>query len=375
MRPAWYSLFKWNIALGVLFISPFSLHATETSSLEPTVGPNTPLVPLSSSSSLNESLLHLAQKYQKGDATPKKPSQYGFEAPQHLEGIPASFVYLGEKRNSYAFVVEKVHHRLSVFAQNEQGEYSLVRTYRAITGKDPLDKIKRGDNRTPEGIYFITGFIPGKELPPKYGKMAFTLDYPNVYDQRRRKTGYGIWIHATNEPERLWRPFDTEGCVVVSNEDLSDLSQFISPMETPLVITKEVTLSTPSLLENSRQKAMEMIHSWVQAWEESNFETYMSFYSSSFISLGMSKEAWYKHKSHLSSMRKGEITVDLSHIQILALEDQLLVTFDQDYRSPQHSDYGKKFLYLKWEKDRYTIIAEKWYQKIRQTASKGAQGL
>lgn len=286
--------------------------------------------------------------------------QYGFTEPPKLEGVPKAFVNLGQS-STYAFVVEKLHHRLTVFKVTQDHSYEAVRVFRAITGKDPNDKVERGDLRTPEGIYFVTGQIDGKQLPPKYGRLAFTLDYPNIYDQRKRKSGYGIWIHATDDPQRLLKPFDTQGCVAMSNEDIVELAKYIVPFETPVVITKEMTTAPLAEVVAPRKPAMDMIDGWRKSWQESRFDDYMSYYSKDFRSLGRNKNQWRNYKNVLSEQRNKEITVTISEPKILAFEDQLLVTFLQDYSSEQHADFGRKFLYLQWEGDRYRIIAEKWY--------------
>jgi murein L,D-transpeptidase YafK len=288
--------------------------------------------------------------------------KYGFDMPQALNGVPKAFVSLGDSPPAYGIVVEKLHHRLSLFRLKTDKTYEIVKTYRAITGKDPGDKIARGDNRTPEGIYFVTGRLSDAALPAKYGRLALTLDYPNIYDKRARKSGYGIWIHSTDDPSRLQRPYDTEGCVVVSNEDVLELADYITPFETPVVVTKEMTTVQASELEQPRQKATAMIDSWRNAWESSSFENYMEFYSTNFISLGKNKQNWQKYKETLSSQRDGKINVRISEPKIVAFENQLLAVFLQEYRSEDHSDFGRKFLYLKWEGDRYRIIAEKWYR-------------
>lgn len=297
--------------------------------------------------------------------------QYGFEAPTALAGVPKAFVSLGSALPTFGIVVEKLHHRLTVFKLKEDKTYEAVKTYRAITGKDPGDKVSRGDLRTPEGIYFVTGRLEDRALPPKYGRMAFTLDYPNIYDQRQRKSGYGIWIHATDDPRRLQKPYDTEGCVVVSNEDIADLQKYIAPFEMPVVITKEMSTVPAQEIEEPRKKALEMVDAWRQSWEASNFEAYMAFYSKNFRSLGKDREQWHSFKRTLSKRRAGDIKVTISEPKIVAFEDQLLVVFMQDYVSKTHSDFGRKFLYLQWEGDRYRIIAEKWYrEKKTATAAK-----
>lgn len=291
--------------------------------------------------------------------------EYGFDVTGQFVGVPKALVSLGSSNPAYGIVVEKLHHRMSLFKTNENNQIELVKTYRAITGRDPGDKLARGDLRTPEGIYFVTGRLNDDELPAKYGRLAFTLDYPNIYDKRKRKSGYGIWIHATDDAERLKKPFDTEGCVVVSNEDILDLEKRIAPFEVPVVITKEMSSAQTTELDSTRKKALEMVDAWRLAWQSSSFDSYMSYYSKNFRSLGKNRKQWEAFKAGLGEARGHEIQVTISEPKIVAFEDQLLVVFLQDYQSKQHSDFGRKFLYLQWEGDRYRIIAEKWYKSPR----------
>ena len=303
------------------------------------------------------------------DGLPKLvDGDYGFPQPKEVDGIPKAFVSLGAVESTFGIVVEKLHHRLSVFKLDQTGNYQLVKTYRAITGKDPGDKQSRGDFRTPEGIYFVTGRIRDAALPPKYGRGALTLDYPNIFDLRERKSGYGIWIHGTDDPNRLQNPFDTEGCVVVSNEDYLELTSYITPFQVPVVITKEMETVSQNQIHEPRIKALEMIENWKDAWQSSQFESYMSHYSQNFKTLGMSKEAWERYKTALSRTREGDIKIQISDPIIVSFENQLLAVFLQRYESKDHTDYGRKFLYLKWEGDKYRIIAEKWY-KIRDSST------
>ena len=289
-----------------------------------------------------------------------------FQTPTHFKGVPRAFVNLGNSAPAFGIVVEKLHHRLTVFERTETGAYRIVKSFRAITGKKYGNKEHRGDLKTPEGVYFATGKIDGRRLPPKYGVLAFTLDFPNVYDRQQRKTGSGIWIHATDKPARLQTPFDTEGCVALSNADITELNRYVIPFQTPVVITKEMTtVEHESELEQPRKYSLEMIDAWRKSWENSEFDAYESYYSKNFIALGKKKSNWISFKKNLSNRRDGEIHVTISEPKILAFEDQLLAVFYQEYRSPDKTDFGQKFLYLQWEGDRYRIIGEKWYPTSR----------
>jgi murein L,D-transpeptidase YafK len=281
-----------------------------------------------------------------------------------IDGFPKAFIAIGSKESSYAITVEKQHHRLSLLKLWPNHKYEVVKTFRSVTGKNPGNKKSRGDLSTPEGIYFVTGSLHGYGLPKKYGGLALTLDYPNIYDKEMRKTGSGIWLHSTDDPDRLSRPYDSEGCVVLAQEDLFELSKYVRPFEVPVVITQSIhTVQDTKVLSHQNEKAMEMIEGWRQAWETSDFDNYSSFYSQKFESLGKDILGWIKHKSQLAKIRKNTIKVKIDDIQIIAFEDQLLTVFNQSYQSSSKNDLGRKFLYLKWETDRYRIIAEKWYNQ------------
>ena len=143
---------------------------------------------------------------------------------------------------------------------------------------------------------------------------------------------------SSDLPRRLQNPFDTEGCVVVSNEDYLELMNYITPFEVPVVITKEMETVEQNQIHEPRTKALEMIENWKNTWQESQFAEYMSHYSDNFRSLGMSKETWQRYKRTLSKIRQGEIDIQLSDPIIVSFENQLLAVFLQRYETKEHSD-------------------------------------
>lgn len=281
-----------------------------------------------------------------------------------LTKIPAALISLGRKTSNYALIVEKMLHKLTVYKATPFGDYEIVKTYQAITGKNPGDKKFVGDKRTPEGVYFITGKITGSKLPPKYGPGALTLDYPNIFDQRLSKTGYGIWIHGVEDDTRVFKPFDTDGCVALRNQDWLDLEKYITPLETPVVITNEMSfLASNEGLVAIKNQVVKLLESWRQSWELSDMEAYQTFYSESFHTEGKNKNQWLNYKNSIASNRKGKINIELSDPKIVAFGDQLFVSFLQRYESPEKIDFGRKFLYFKKENSEIKIISEKWYEE------------
>jgi hypothetical protein len=159
----------------------------------------------------------------------------------------------------------------------------------------------------------------------------------------------------------MQRPFDTEGCVALRNEDVLDITKYVTEFKTPVVIVAEMQMVSYESVQQEKEKVIDMVESWRQSWEKSEFKVYLSYYSEHFRSLGKSKNGWLNMKINLSKIRQGDIKVQVSEPKILSFQNQLLVEFFQKYTSPDKVDFGRKFLYLRKEGDEYKIIAEKWY--------------
>lgn len=126
---------------------------------QPTASPSAgPQAPIGHSLESPESKRRIEELVAR-EASESKEADHGFHGHDALTGIPRAFVSLGNADPAYGVVVEKLHHRLSVFERAPDKTYRLVKGYRAITGKSAGDKTRRGDLRTPEGVYFATGRI------------------------------------------------------------------------------------------------------------------------------------------------------------------------------------------------------------------------
>jgi murein L,D-transpeptidase YafK len=135
-----------------------------------------------------------------------------------------------------SIVVEKSKHSLTLY----QGGFA-VRTYGVALGKQPQgDKVKRGDNRTPEGVFRIDF----RNADSKYHR-ALHISYPDVEHLRRAAAmgvtaGGDVMIHGLPKGYETvgaaHREFDwTEGCVAVTNAEIEEIWSAI-PDGTPIQI-------------------------------------------------------------------------------------------------------------------------------------------
>jgi murein L,D-transpeptidase YafK len=229
------------------------------------------------------------------------------------------------------------------------GSWQIERTYVMASGASKGPKQNEGDQRTPEGTYFIVGRKEQRELDKIYGPLAYVLNYPNQRDKQQGRSGQGIWIHGTSPKEV---PVSTRGCLELNNRDLQELSTLLKMgIGTPVIIIDSPELSAPlnhpdypalaqlrleTLLDFYRNQAfvVDFIERWRAAWQDMDMKRYSSCYdTSSFKGQGMNWAQWRAHKTATFGRYKA-ITVETDNILVTELSDgSAVVKFMQVYKS------------------------------------------
>ena len=274
--------------------------------------------------------------------------------------LPSSLLDLGTGSNSFALVVDKSKSRLEIYRKLENDSIIRVATYRASTGLNGGDKQREGDERTPEGIYYFVRIREEDELLSKYGLRAFDMNYPNYFDQLEGKDGHGIWLHATDEPERLNEPRTTLGCVVVSNEDIREISKFITLYRTPIIISEHSSYSNLEHLKAERSRVNDFVSRWLDAWSTQNYSDYESCYSEEFRGGGSRRDAWFSRKRNVFNATSWA-KIEIADMKMLRGEKKYVVTFFQRYRSNMMDDTGIKWVYLQENYGGFKIVGEEWF--------------
>lgn len=282
--------------------------------------------------------------------------------------LPSTIYQLDSKYTHHIMVVEKATHSLYLYENSNQMP-KLLKKYTILTGKFPGNKLIQGDKKTPEGIYFFQQFHTSTELLSKYGDYgkiygagAFTLNYPNEIDRRQNKTGGGIWLHSTDDDNRISLGLDSRGCVVATDKDLKNLSQYIDLKNTPMVIVQNLHFQTKESWTEEKTKITTLIDGWMNAWKEKDFQTYINSYSKTEFFDGR-KGSYNQFRSYKRNVfaRKDKPIINFSDVSILHNGNYVVVTMTQDYDSPVIKDIGKKTLYLKRNLNyEWKIISEKW---------------
>ncbi|MGE0616381.1 MAG: murein L,D-transpeptidase family protein [Bacteriovoracia bacterium] len=277
-------------------------------------------------------------------------------------GLSSSPGLLAAPQKPTAILVNKKDHALTV-VEYQNGAYHTLKSFHATLGRVLGDKQEEGDLKTPEGIYFFNMYLTPPGLKPKFGVMAFHMAYPNPYDRIAGRTGSAVMLHATNEPERLKKDYDSEGCVVVNNHELQEIKPFVRLGLTPILIFEDLT---PEYMEPGKDpKLQQFFDGWVKGWESREIEPYIKHYHSQFSAQGKDKAAWKSYKAGLIK-NYAEIQVNPKHVLFFKHPKYSVVQFNQNYYSrlkngrTGHKSSGTKTLYVAEEDGQFKIVDESY---------------
>ncbi len=273
------------------------------------------------------------------------------KSPVDRNKVPSSLIQLASKQD-YVIVVDSSRSRLFLF-KNRKGVPTLIKDFYVTIGKNGTGKYVEGDQKTPVGVYFVTGFINPEELPDLYGDGAFPINYPNAWDQRHGRTGYGIWLHGT--PSRTYSrpPRDSNGCVIVSNQDLNVLMPFVKKGHTPVIISESIDWVSKQEWKKRRGNYEMFVETWRKDWESRDVNLYLRHYSKEYSGLGKNYKSWVEYKRRVNPSKKF-IKVNITNTSMFLYpgEDQLMVvTFVQDYASDNFRRKFTKRQYWRMEDD------------------------
>ena len=278
--------------------------------------------------------------------------------------IPNPLLKIGSERNHYVLLVDKSKQELYIY----DGNLHKIKTYSCTTGSIPGNKRANGDRKTPEGIYFFTDVWEESELIRKYGKIeakqfgirAFDTNYPNDIDRLFHKNGYGIWLHATDKPERIRQPYDTKGCIVLHNGDMVEITPFIELNQTPVIIVKELEYVPEITIRRESHMVVEFIENWRTSWEQRDLNAYESAYAREFRNGDKNLKQWIEYKKEVLQ-RYIEFKIQVTDIRIFKTNEYYFAEFYQTFRTENYQDEGTKKLYLVDDNGAFKIISEQWH--------------
>lgn len=279
--------------------------------------------------------------------------------------VPRYLVQM-QPEQRHALVVDTAKSTLYVF-ENRGGEARYVADYYITIGKNGIDKYKEGDKKTPLGVYHVTGNIPREKLSATYGKAselygngALPISYPNEWDRRQGRAGYGIWLHGVPFDTYSRPPRASDGCVALTNEDFEVIAKYAKTGVTPVIIAHGVEWASADAAKTLRKNLGQSLDNWRRDWESLDTGKYLAHYAVSFSAGQMDLAQWSEQK-HKVNAGKSWIRLKLDNVSVFLYpgrEDLAVVTFDQDYASNNLSNQMRKRQYWIREGGSWRILHE-----------------
>ena len=146
-------------------------------------------------------------------------------------------------RHYYQGVISKIENANILVISKQDMRLSLI-SYKGDTlfcapiavGKAYGNKRKRGDMRTPEGVFQVVDIQDASHWTHDFGdgKGEIAGAYGNHFIRLAVPGHTGIGIHGTHAPESIG-PRATEGCIRLNNDDLERLVELIYPPLTVVI--------------------------------------------------------------------------------------------------------------------------------------------
>ena len=193
--------------------------------------------------------------------------------------VPAELIQLGSNV-SEVLLVDLSNSTLFQFDANHSSP-TLVSQHYIGSGKAGFGKRVEGDNKTPLGVYRITGVRSDASLPDLYGSGALMLDYPNALDLYHGRTGSGIWLHGVPHGQRSRAPRSSEGCVTMSNDHFTRLQERVSISDSRIVLSDQVNWISQTKLQQEQVQFRTLFSRYQHAWTNANQEALISLYENS----------------------------------------------------------------------------------------------
>ena len=245
-----------NYALAnLLYVDLLRLHAPESEFLAtPDADLNSPNVfaqaLISNNPQVSASQLEMALRLKSLHTTPASGT-----APTHIVSIGSQYKQL--------VVADTQLGRMSIFdikPSPKGSRFILKHSFFMTIGEQGPGKQLEGDKKTPLGIYQLLSRVPQDLLTDLYGTGALNINYPNPVDRRLGRTGFGIWFHGSPSNAYVRYPFASDGCLVLSNDDMNVMLSSTTPQQTLVIVDDGIEWQSSQNLVKDTQSSTHPVH-------------------------------------------------------------------------------------------------------------------
>jgi murein L,D-transpeptidase YafK len=266
----------------------------------------------------------------------------------NIDKIPDSILLM---TSGFVVTVDKKNQKLYVFKRN-YSSFSKVYETTCSTGKNQGGKQVSGDAKTPNGIFFATKILNNPGPPETYGTLAFPLDYPTVMDKKAGRNGRNIWIHGTTKP---LIPFQSNGCVVLIDKDIHQLSKYIALNKTPIIIDETINWVPQNQVFQVKNELENLLAAWNRAYFEGNMKGIDALYLEGHQIKDKKREQLLNRLSSIKNLNQ-HFFLEPRDVAILHQNNNAVIVFDQITEINKDSSFEGSFFKLNLQK-----VNNKWF--------------
>ncbi len=248
------------------------------------------------------------------------PAQSFCAVSSRTDSIPDSIISLS---SGYVLVVDKQYQKIYAFKKN--GTFSKIFESPCSTGKNQGAKQSTGDAKTPNGVFFATKMLLKPGPPETYGTLAFPLDYPTLSDRRAGRNGYNIWIHGTTKP---LAPLQSNGCVVLRDNDLHRLTNLIHFNKTPVIIQESINWISQNQTPAGKEELERILALWNRYSIDADMKSFDALYLPGAEVKGKKREELTRKFKSLKPL-SNHFLLQPRDVSILRQENTAIIMFDQ----------------------------------------------
>lgn len=263
-------------------------------------------------------------------------------------------------------LVDKSVKRLYIARLRNNG-MEVIQEFPILTGRVDGNKIKQGDEKTPEGVYYVLSYSSGEDLVKRYGEYAliygagsFPLNYPNIVDRIEKKTGGGIWLHGV-KPD-LDKTY-TQGCVAMNNANFDILFNNIK-VTTPTIIAEKLMYSDEYNYNDVKNKIEKALNDYTLSWKNNNKQAFRDIIHTNFKTFGgATKKSYTATKTSLMDIYPQKDIRNFNTKYFIKDEKYAVVDTEQFYCAANLSTYNNKRYYFIDENGTLKLISEEVMSK------------
>ena len=253
---------------------------------------------------------------------------------------------------SFAVIVDKRRQQVILYRHDDY--WRITAKWPCSTGKLAGPKTAEGDQRTPEGVYFVTRDVGPRFLTDTYGVRALPLDYPNRLDRRLSRSGSAIWLHGTNKPLQAR---DTNGCVVMENATIEQLAPFLRLNRTPVIIVDRLRFWAAKNARQAKDVVLSAACQWHTALIQGSYEDLVKWYEPQAAPSVQWWRKWRRERGPEST--KGDCRSLMSRRAIYRCGDYYLLMFDHVLRGALRSKWvGRRKIFWCLDGERARICSD-----------------